>query len=55
MLPNDYLHHVNLHPSFNVDVLTLASTESFDLKGLIFDSGDRLLDSSKFGIIRVEF
>lgn len=51
MVSNNNLHHVDLNTTLNVDILGLADTQSFNLKCLLLDFRDLILESAEPCII----
>ena len=51
MISDDNLHHIDLYTTLNIDILGLANTQSFDLKCLLPDFRDLILESGESCII----
>lgn len=48
MISNDYLHHVNLNSSFDVNIFRHGHSKGFNLQSLVFYTRNWILKSSKF-------
>jgi hypothetical protein len=47
MIPNDDLHHIQLYPTFNIDILVFSDSQCLDIRSLLFDSGMRVEEAAE--------